>query len=280
MPELPEVETIVRALNLGGRGGDPIIGQVVRSAEVLWNRTLAAPSLPDFLFRLPGQKIDAVTRRGKFIVIHLDRDNLLIHLRMSGDLRVETKLDAERPYLPHDRAAIHFVDGSRLVFNDPRKFGRLWLAADPLSVLGKLGPEPFDEALKPEVFFRMLQSHHRQLKPLLMDQSFIAGLGNIYTDESLFLAKLHPLEISNQLTFTQAANLLDAVREVLKEGIRRNGSSIDWVYRGGEFQNDFRVYQRTGQPCLICGKQIEKRMIGQRGTHFCPQCQQLSKNRN
>jgi formamidopyrimidine-DNA glycosylase len=121
----------------------------------------------------------------------------------------------------------------------------------------------------------MLQQYHRQLKPLLLDQHFLAGMGNIYTDEALNLAGLHPLMNSAQIQEDQAARLLHSIRDVLREGIRRNGASIDWVYRGGDFQNYFRVYQRTGQPCPVCDTPIERLTVGQRGTHFCPQCQVL-----
>ncbi len=115
----------------------------------------------------------------------------------------------------------------------------------------------------------------RQFKPLLLDQTFLAGLGNIYTDEALFLARLHPLKPSNSLTFEQSARLLASIREVLQEGIRHNGASIDWVYRGGDFQNHFRTYQRTGEPCPVCGAPIERILVGQRSSHFCPVCQPM-----
>jgi formamidopyrimidine-DNA glycosylase len=120
----------------------------------------------------------------------------------------------------------------------------------------------------------MLHRRSRQLKPLLMDQGFVAGLGNIYTDEALHLARLHPLALSEQITPGQSARLLAAIREVLGEGIRRNGASIDWVYRGGGYQNHFRVYGRRGSPCLVCGTPIQRLVVGQRGTHICPNCQQ------
>ena len=119
----------------------------------------------------------------------------------------------------------------------------------------------------------MLHQHRRQLKPLLLDQSFIAGLGNIYTDEALHLARLHPLQRSHWIDLEQAGRLWTAIRNVLQEGIQRNGASIDWVYRGGDFQNYFRVYQRTGQPCPVCATPVERTVIGQRSSHFCPQCQ-------
>ena len=161
----------------------------------------------------------------------------------------------------------------QLVFNDARKFGRVWLVHDVNRVLGDLGPEPLDERLSQDEFYAHLNATHRQLKPLLLDQTFLAGLGNIYVDEALNLAKLHPLTHSNALTKAQSARLLDCIRLVLQEGIRRNGASIDWVYRGGDFQNYFRVYQRTGQPCPECGTLIARILVGQRGTHFCPHCQ-------
>jgi formamidopyrimidine-DNA glycosylase len=121
--------------------------------------------------------------------------------------------------------------------------------------------------------YSALHNKHRQLKPLLLDQTFLAGLGNIYTDETLHIAKLHPLAVSDSLTPEQTQALQDAVRKVLKEGLRRNGASIDWVYRGGEFQNHFRVYDREGKPCPVCGTKIERIVVGQRSTHYCPKCQ-------
>jgi formamidopyrimidine-DNA glycosylase len=272
MPELPEVETIARSLQLGGRGQNPIPGRVILSAELFWVRTLAEPGKAEFLMRLPGQRVEEVTRRGKFIVIRLERDWLLIHLRMSGDLRVEQGVENLIPQ-PHDRLSINFNEECSLFFNDTRKFGRVWLVSDPQPILEKLGPEPLDAALTVEQFHTRLTKRKRQLKPLLLDQAFLAGLGNIYTDEALFLARLHPLTPSNNLTFQQSARLLASIREVLQEGIRHNGASIDWVYRGGDFQNHFRVYQRTGEPCQVCGTAIQRILVGQRGSHFCPACQ-------
>jgi formamidopyrimidine-DNA glycosylase len=140
-------------------------------------------------------------------------------------------------------------------------------------VVGNLGPDPLDDGFTVDDFFNHLHATRRQLKPLLLDQTFLAGMGNIYVDEALNLAKLHPLTPSNTLTEAQAARLLESIHTVLRDGILRNGASIDWVYRGGDFQNYFRVYQRTGQPCSACGTPIERITVGQRGTHFCPYCQ-------
>jgi formamidopyrimidine-DNA glycosylase len=276
MPELPEVETIVRALRLGGREGDPLPGRKIHSARLLWERSLAEPAPADFYRRLPGQTVADIRRRGKFIILQLNKDALLFHLRMSGDLRVEPGTDGQGQPVeprPHDRAVLAFEDGLHLAFNDPRKFGRIWLVAQPGIVLQDLGPEPLDPGLTVEGFYQMLHAVRRQIKPLLLDQGFLAGLGNIYTDEALHVAKIYPLQSSDSLTRDQAAQLLLAIRQVLEEGIRRNGASIDWVYRGGDFQNSFRVYQRTGQPCPVCGTPVARIVVGQRGTHFCPTCQ-------
>lgn len=274
MPELPEVETIARALREGGRGGVAIVGRQIATVRVLWPRTLAEPALPEFEARLPGQQVRSIGRRGKYLVIELSSDYLLIHLRMSGDLRIEMAGDGNDADLqPHDRLVIGFTDGLRMAFNDPRKFGRVWLAAHPDQVVGSLGPEPFDLAWTADAFYARLMRFSRQIKPLLLDQTFLAGLGNIYTDEALHQAGIHPLRSSNTLTYEQAQALWAAIRSVLQEGIRRNGASFDWVYRGGDFQNTFQVYQQNGNPCPICGAIIIKTTVGQRGTHYCPVCQ-------
>ena len=280
MPELPDVETIVRALQQGGREGPAVLGRRLQSADILWERTLAQPSAVEFISRVPGQVVEGVSRRGKFVVIKLSQDFLLAHLRMSGDLRVEPLQDEKAQSLPlqtHDRLVLNFADGQRLVFNDPRKFGRVWLVADLQPVLGRLGPEPLDPGFNAQQFYAKLHTHRRLLKPLLLDQAFIAGLGNIYTDEALHVAGLHPTRHAHELDEIQAQKLLQAIRQVLEEGIRRNGASFDWVYRGGSFQNSFRVYQRTGKPCPVCGTPVERLVIGQRGTHFCPVCQPRTK---
>jgi formamidopyrimidine-DNA glycosylase len=266
MPELPEVETIARILR------PALLGRTVIAARLLWPRTLVTPSPSEFQERISGQTIRGTARRGKFFILHLTRADLLIHLRMSGDLRVEPE---DGKNATHDRLILTLDDGNRLTFNDTRKFGRVWLVEDPASVIGNLGPEPLDEAFTPADLYRGLHARRRQLKPLLLDQTFLAGLGNIYVDESLHRARLHPLTSSHSVSPEQAGALWRAIRESLQEGIRRNGASIDWVYRGGDFQNFFRVYQRTGQPCPQCGTPIERILVGQRGTHFCPTCQPL-----
>ncbi len=268
MPELPEVETIARAIE------PEVVGSTIISADVFWPRTLATPTVKKFKEMVKGQKIVGVSRRAKYLILQLENYNLLIHLRMSGDLIVRTgKIKPEK----HDRLVLFLRSKNgkerQLAFNDTRKFGRVWLTDQPESVLGKLGPEPLEKDFTPRWLFENLHKKKRQLKPLLLDQTFLAGLGNIYTDESLHIAKLHPLGLSNSVSQKQARALHEAIQSVLKEGIRRNGASIDWVYRGGDFQNYFRVYGREGNPCPVCGTEIQKFTVGQRGTHVCPKCQ-------
>ena len=271
MPELPEVETIARSLR-------PLLtGRTILSVDLRWKRTLATPSPAAFRQRIAGQRIESVSRRAKFLDLQLSQGHLLFHLRMSGDLQV---VPGVHPPATHDRLILQLSDAASLVFSDARKFGRVWLVQDPLEVLGKLGPEPLSPDFTPAWLYAALQQRRRQLKPLLLDQSFLAGLGNIYTDEALHLARLHPLCSSDAVSREQAQALWQAIREVLEQGIRRNGASIDWVYRGGDFQNHFRAYGRTGQPCPVCGAPIERISVGQRGTHFCPVCQGCTKPEN
>lgn len=270
MPELPEVETIVRILRQGVPGQPAIVGRRILGVQLCWERTLAEPDFEAFKNRLLGQCIEDIHRRGKFLVFHLSSEWLLFHLRMSGDLQVKP---AGIPPEKHDRLLLSLEGEIQLVFNDARKFGRVWLVSEPESVVGNLGPEPLDEHLSAGDLFTRLHRSHRQLKPLLLDQAFLAGLGNIYADEALNLARLHPLTHASDLTRGQVAQLLESIRAVLRDGIARNGASIDWVYRGGDFQNHFRVYQRTGEPCPECGTPIERILVAQRGTHFCPHCQ-------
>jgi formamidopyrimidine-DNA glycosylase len=274
MPELPEIETFRRNLRDGTPEVPSLLGKRIRAARLLWERTLAEPTPEEFRSRIVGQTIRDFGRRAKYLLIQLDRDTLVIHLRMSGDLLVETESD---PVATHHRFLLIFEDRTRLAFNDTRKFGRIWLLADPAPLLEKLGPEPLDDSLTPKIIHDRLSTRRRQLKPLLMDQSFIAGLGNIYTDEALHRSRLHPQTLASGLTEEQSARLLENIRTVLKAGIAANGASIDWVYRGGGFQNQFQVYDRKGKPCYQCRTPIERIVVGQRGTHICPQCQQLGK---
>jgi len=273
MPELPEVETIARNLRNGQQQIPGIVGMTITGADVYWAKTVAEPDWQVFQRVVLGQKVLEVGRRAKYLVLTLDKDTLLVHLRMSGDLFLGP---AGEELASHVRLSLELDEEWQLAFNNPRKFGRVWLVEDPQPVFAKLGPEPFDDSLTGEVFWERLQKHKRLVKSLLLDQGFIAGLGNIYTDEALHLSKIHPRSRSDRLSPQDATVLLANIRLVLEDGIRRNGASIDWVYRGGEFQNYFRVYQQTGEPCSTCATPIERIVVGQRGTHFCPVCQLIS----
>ena len=271
MPELPEVETVARALKFGGRGSSSIIGERITRGELDWQKTLEYPTEQSFWKQTRGRKIMDVGRRGKYLILELDQGALIFHFRMSGDL-LAMEQGSKPP--PHSRLILNFESGRRLAFRNVRKFGRVWLVDAPEEVTGALGPEPFDSELD-DIFHSMLTTRKRQIKPLLMDQAFLAGIGNIYADESLHLAKIHPLQPSNSVPVKDSSVLLSAIREVLNEAIERNGTSIDWMYAGGDYQEKLRVYKRDGSPCLFCGEEIKRIIVGQRGTHFCPQCQKL-----
>jgi formamidopyrimidine-DNA glycosylase len=276
MPELPEVETIMQRLRNGTSEVPPVSGQTIQSVEVTWARIIEEPDPQTFKQKLVGQTIQDVSRRGKFLHFSLDKGHLIGHLRMSGDIRMEKRLSDSGEPLPiknYDRVVINFRDRWRMAFSNIRKFGRMWYVQDSQTVLGDLGPEPLDPNFTPQRLFEILQSHHRQIKPLLMDQKTIAGMGNIYTDEALFRAKIHPLRLSNSLSRSETDSLHTSIQDTLRQGIRQFGASVDWVYRGGDFQNHFNVYQKDGEPCPHCGTMLQKTLVGQRGTHFCPSCQ-------
>jgi formamidopyrimidine-DNA glycosylase len=268
MPELPEVETIIRNLR------PALLGKSILSADLRWNRTLVSPSPAKFRKIIRGQQIQDILRRAKFLHLKLSTSHLIIHLRMSGDLLVI--LGGYQPAV-HDRLIVKLTEDMTLVFSDPRKFGRVWLVDDPGIIFQNLGPEPLSEDFTPAWLHAALHNQRRQLKPLLLDQGFLAGMGNIYTDEALHLARLHPLTRSDAITAEEAEILWMAIRAVLEDGIHHHGASIDWVYRGGGYQHNFRVYGRKGENCPVCGTTIERILVGQRGTHYCPKCQPLSK---
>lgn len=276
MPELPEVETIIQRLKKGMQDVPPLPGHTIQSVQVYWDKTIAEPDPETFKHQLAGKTIIDASRRAKYLHFPLNKGHLIAHLRMSGDIRMEKRFSSSGEPLPiqeHDRVVINFEDEWRLAFNNIRKFGRMWYVDDPQTVFGDLGPEPLEVSFTKKLLYERLQHHNRQVKPLLLDQHFIAGMGNLYTDEALFRAKIHPLRISNSLSKSEADALHDAIRTTLLDGIQHFGSSIDWIYRGGNFQNYFNVYGREGEPCPRCGTIIEKTVVGQRGTHTCPNCQ-------
>ncbi len=276
MPELPEVETIVRDLRAHG-----VENAKIRNVDVRWARTVTGLTPEGLNKALKNRSIRHVARRAKFIVFTLDTGSrLLLHLRMTGKLRFA--VEGETPG-PHDHVTITFADGKRLVFNDTRKFGRFRfvpIGADPL---GTLGPEPLNADFTPEVLHRQLCGRKRLIKPLLLDQTTVAGLGNIYVDESLWQAQIHPERRADTLTAVEIRNLHHAIREVLKRGIKNNGTTLGngqanfYSVSGhrGRNADALKVFRRDGLPCPRCGTRIERSVVGQRGTHFCPHCQKV-----
>lgn len=271
MPELPEVETIVRALRRGnGQERPPLPGKRIVGLRMCWPGHIASPGPAAFRRRIRGRTVLDAQRRGKFLVFPLDKGTLLIHLKMSGDLVL---CPSASPRDPFERTVFTLEAGWELRFNDARKFGRVYLVDDPHAVLGRLGPEPLDPRFTALSLACRLAHHHRPIKSLLLDQTFLAGIGNIYADEALHRARLHPLRYSDTLDDQEMRRLWRGIREALRAGLRHNGASLDWVYRGGAFQNHFRVYRRLGKPCRACGTPIARLIVGQRSTHYCPSCQ-------
>ncbi|MFQ5942124.1 MAG: bifunctional DNA-formamidopyrimidine glycosylase/DNA-(apurinic or apyrimidinic site) lyase [Anaerolineales bacterium] len=270
MPELPEVETIRQNLRSGIDGAPSLVGQRIAGVSLRWPRHIVKPAVSTFRKQIRGLTVQDVQRRGKFVLIALDGRTLAVHLMMSGDLRMA---DSARPRGRYDHTLFNFESGWQLRFSDSRKFGRVFLVKDEEDLLGELGPEPLADDFDTASLGHILSEHRRALKPLLMDQNIIAGLGNIYTDEALHRAKLHPLRQSDSLTSMEVQALWEGIRNALQNGLHHNGASIDWVYRGGDFQYHFRAYGRNGEPCPRCGTDIVRTVVGQRGTCFCPACQ-------
>ncbi|MFN0243972.1 MAG: bifunctional DNA-formamidopyrimidine glycosylase/DNA-(apurinic or apyrimidinic site) lyase [Planctomycetota bacterium] len=274
MPELPEVETVVRLIR------PQLVGRRIEGCEVLWKRTLGGMSLASFERAVVGTRIVRVWRRAKFVVADLERHgkaagSLVGHLRMTGRMHVEP---ASVDVGPYRKVSLALDDGRSFHFIDVRKFGRLFHTEHVETVFEDLGPEPLDDGFTAEWLHDALRTRRRALKPLLLDQSFVAGLGNIYVDESLFAAGLHPLARSDRVGQTRAVRLHTIIRATLSEAIAREGSSFDTFYRTpegnpGSFQHQFRVYGRAGSPCVVCGAPIVRAVVGQRGTHFCRACQ-------
>jgi formamidopyrimidine-DNA glycosylase len=270
MPELPEVETVVRGLR------QPLIGRTVQGVWYDWANTIRTPDPAELTARIIGQTFRAINRRAKYILCELDHDILIIHLKMTGRLYVvpnDTQHEADR--WAHFR--LQLDNEHELRFSDPRKFGRVYLTDDLTTVTGKLGPEPLEDNFTVDVLRERLTGRHKTIKALLLDQEFIAGVGNIYADESLFRAGIHPLRRSDTLNDEEITRLHCTVREALNAGIRYEGASISWYRKpdgtAGESQHHFYVYGRDGEPCFTCGRPIEKTRVTQRGTHYCPNCQ-------
>ena len=261
MPELPEVETVVRGLQT------TIVGETIMDLEVPWEKALVADDPYDSVV---GKSIKAVRRRAKYIIIELDRGALLVHLRMTGKL---TPVFPEK----HVTVILHFESGNSLYFQDTRKFGRMEYVENPQDSLAHLGPEPLSAAFTSDEFYDMLKSKNRQIKPLLLDQTFLAGLGNIYVDEALFQAGIQPLSTASAIPRERAVSLHAAIQSILSASIKAQGTTVLNFSHGdnqsGTYQAALQVYGRKNEPCLICETPITKVTVGQRGTHYCPNCQ-------
>jgi formamidopyrimidine-DNA glycosylase len=278
MPELPEVETVCRILR-------PLVsGQIIASTSVFWPRTVEPASADEFVERVRGAKILSVARRAKLIVFHMSGEQVLTtHLRMTGKLLyVPSPLEDVGEPSTHLRALISFESDARLEFYDARKFGRIRLYSESEweAYQAMFGPEPVDGSLDRATFTRMLKSRKRQIKPLLLDQQFIAGIGNIYADEALFKARIHPLKDASTISAVKAKLLHGAIVETLETAIANSGTTLR-DYRSapgalGTNQDVLNVYGAPrGTPCPRCGELLAKIVVGQRGTTFCPRCQRM-----
>lgn len=271
LPELPEVETVRRGLNR------LVKGKVISKVEVTY-APMIKTGVDAFCQDLIGQEILDVDRRGKYLLIYLTDHVLISHLRMEGKYNFFAD---QVPANKHFHAFFTFIDGSTLVYQDVRKFGTMELLdkadVDAYFISRKIGPEPTEEDFDLEEFAKKLAKSKKPIKSHLLDQSLVAGLGNIYVDEVLFKAKVHPAQTSNQLSTDQVADLRQATIEVLQLGIEKGGSTIR-TYKNalgmdGTMQDYLQVYGKTGQACPRCQTEIVKIQLGGRGTHFCPKCQ-------
>ncbi len=279
MPELPEVESVCRSLD------SLVSGRRIEDVKVYWPRTVEPLSVSAFEAAVAGQTVERIERRAKLILFHLSsRQILTIHLRMTGSLLWQSMNQPTDDASPHHlRVKFCLETGDELRFFDARKFGRMRLYHLPewVQKSARYGPEPLDGSINRALFAKMLRSHNRQLKPLLLDQRFIAGIGNIYADEVLFKARIHPLQLSSTISTCKAGELFDAIVETLETAIEYNGTTFrDYrsaLGEAGTNQTNLKVYGKpSGSPCPRCGTALDKLQVAQRGTTICPSCQILS----
>lgn len=276
MPELPEVQTVVDDLKAAG-----FEGAVIARVGIFWPRTIWGLGPAAFRRSIKGATILSIRRRGKFIVFDLGEGGyLLVHLRMSGRLLIAQRGSARRK---HEHVILHFTDGRQLKFHDTRKFGRFYLVKDADSVLGRLGPEPLAPSFRAAHLGDLLKNRSRRIKPLLLDQTFIAGLGNIYVDEALWEARIHPCKAAAELDEAEINALYFAVRKVLRRGLKNLGTSLGsgqtnfFSVAGatGRNRDRLKVFRRTGSACPRCRAVIRRIIVGQRSTHICEKCQNI-----
>jgi formamidopyrimidine-DNA glycosylase len=279
MPELPEVETVRRTLN------QLVVGKTIERVSVRLKRIIQHPDdIQVFAHLLEGQTIHSVERRGKFLRFMLDDVTMVSHLRMEGRYGL---YQGDDPVEPHTHVLFHFTDGTELRYKDVRQFGTMHIFPRDQDLeekpLKKLGLEPLDESFTLKAFQDVLKERSTKIKPLLLNQEYIVGIGNIYVDESLYLAGVHPEREAQSLSRQETAKLHEAIIQTLKDAVEAGGSSIKSYVNGqgeiGMFQHQLKMYGRKGEACLTCGSAIEKTVVAGRGTHFCPICQPLKRKR-
>jgi len=269
MPELPEVQTIVNGLL------PHIIGRSITDVDILWEKSIKCPATGEFRALLSGAKVEGLERRGKYFIFSLSNGyRLIIHLRMSGTLLLRRPDDGPDRYA---RVVFHLDDGGELRFCDVRKLGTIYLVADEKSVIRNMGPEPLDAAFTPSVLREQLAGRTAPIKATLCDQKVVAGIGNMYADEILHIAGIHPLTRTCELSDGEIEKIHEATIDVLHSAIENKGATVsDYVNSSGEAgraQDHFRVAHRYKEPCPDCGKEITRIKVRGRGTYFCHECQ-------
>jgi formamidopyrimidine-DNA glycosylase len=269
MPELPEVETIRRGLV-------PLVTESTISGLTVRERRLRWPIAPKLAGQVKGRRISSIRRRGKYLLLEIDGGCLMIHLGMSGSLRYLSR--PESPVL-HDHYDIGLEDGSMLRYNDPRRFGSLHFtrAPDEHPLLRDLGPEPLGDEFTGEYLWRRCRGRKSAIKQLIMSAGIVAGIGNIYANEALHRAGIHPSRAAGRISLERMSRLRDEIRAVLEDALRSGGTTLrDFVGsdgRPGYFRQSLSAYERDGQPCRRCATTIVRRVLGQRATYYCPTCQ-------
>ncbi len=267
MPELPEVETIKNEL------APWVMGQSLTKVNILDAKVVCGCSAKEARRGLLGRKVESLERRGKYLIFHLSNgSSLIIHLRMTGSLLLNPR-GADR----YARAVFHLSNGHCFVFNDRRRLGKIWLVDDAETVICKLGPEPLGKSFTSAVLNGRLSRHHIPIKAALLDQHIVAGIGNMYADEALFAARIHPLRKADALSPKDVRTLHNAIRRILRAAIDSKGASVDTYIRPegelGTAHFDFKVAHKGGEPCPVCGCPIERLAVQNRGTYFCLRCQ-------
>ncbi len=272
MPELPEVQTVADALK------NMVSGATLRKIEFLWPKIAGNVPAETMANQLVGQTIRDVTRRAKYILIRFDEDTLIVHLRMEGRFYVKQETDLIEK---HSHVLLYLNDGRRVEYNDTRKFGRFYYykKEDNLTVLDGLGYEPFDPELNAKILFKATRHKKTQLKIWLLNQSNIAGIGNIYADEICYACRLSPKQPVGRISLKQWEDILNQTRFILGQAILAGGTTVRTYVStlgvSGRFQFELHAYGQKGKPCATCGTPLKRIVVGQRGTVYCPSCQKV-----